>query len=168
MYKERLFMWRKATKENITFDEVMAFLKEASRHEHEIILGTDSQPFNTGTFLVTAIVVICKDQQYHCRYFYKEHSKRPIHHNLYERMYSEVQHTLDVASELKENITDVNMSIHLDVSSEITNHKTARFSRSLVAMVKGYGYERVEIKPNAWCASKLADRYTKRIPLWLK
>ena len=161
-------MWRTGTKKIIEYDCIISFLREASQYDHEIILGTDSQPFNSGTFLVTAIVVISSNQNYHCRYFYKEHEERPKHHNLYERIFSETDTTIKLACQLRKQVKDANLTIHLDVSDESTNTRTAKFSRSLVAMVKGYGYEKVEIKPNSWCASKLADRHTNRIPSWLR
>ena len=161
-------MWKTGTKKIIEYDCIIQFLKEASQYEHEIILGTDSQPFNTGTFLVSVIAVLCNNQEYHCRYFYTEHKNRPRHHSIYERIFCETQTTIDLACSLREIIPHANITIHLDVSNESTTHRTGRFSRSLVAMVRGYGYENVEIKPNAWCASKLADRHTKRIPSWLR
>jgi len=161
-------MWKTGTKKIIEYDSIVQFLKESSRYGHEIILGTDSQPFNTGTFLVSAIAVLSDNKEYHCRYFYTEHRKRPIHHNLYERIFCETQTTIDLACSIREIIPHANISIHLDVSNENTSHRTGRFSRSLVAMVRGYGYDSVEVKPNAWCASKLADKYTKRIPSWLR
>lgn len=161
-------MWKTGTKKIIEYDCIIQFLKEASRYGHEIVLGTDSQPFNSGTFLVSVIAVLCDNQEYHCRYFYTEHKNRPQHHNLYERIFSEAQITIEIACEIREILPLANISIHLDVNREETNHRTGRFSRSLVAMVRGYGYENVEIKPNAWCASKLADKYTKRIPSWLR
>jgi len=160
-------MWRRGSKEKTNFEEIVGFLKLATQYNHEIILGTDSQPFKSGTFLVTAIVILCESKQYDCRYFYKEHEERPIHHNLYERIYSEVDTTISIANRLREIINEANISIHIDVSSENTNNGTSRYSNALVAIAKGYGYQ-VEIKPNAWCASKLADKHTKRIPTWLK
>jgi predicted RNase H-related nuclease YkuK (DUF458 family) len=161
-------MWKTGTKKIIEYDCIIQFLKEASRYKHEIVLGTDSQPFNSGTFLVSVIAVLCDDPEYHCRYFYLEHKDRPKHHNLYERVFSEAQSTIEIACQITDAIPHANISIHLDVSHENTSHKTGRFSRSLVAMVRGYGYDSVEVKPNAWCASKLADKYTKRIPSWLR
>ena len=157
-------MWRKASKKIIEYDCMIQFLKEASKYEHEIILGTDSQPFNTGTFLVSAIVVLCENQEYHCRYFYKQYKERPRHHSIYERIFYETDTTIKLATQIRTIIPTANISIHLDVSNEKSTTKTARYSKSLVAMVRGYGYENVEIKPNAWCASKLADKFTKRIP----
>ena len=161
-------MWRTGTKKKIEYDCIIEFLKQATQHEHEIVLGTDSQPFNSGTFLVSVIAVLCNNQEYHCRYFYLEHKERPRHHNLYDRIFSEAQSTIEIACQITDTIPHANISIHLDVSSEKTSHKTGRFSRSLFAMVRGYGYDSVEIKPNAWCASKLADKHTKRIPAWLR
>lgn len=161
-------MWKRGTKKIIEYDCIIQFLKEASQYEHEIILGTDSQPFNSGTFLVTAVVVICNNKDYHCRYFYKEHDERPRHHNLFDRIFSETNTTIKIASEIRGAIPKANISIHLDVNNENSNTRTSRYSSTLVAMVRGYGYENVEIKPNAWCASKLADRHTKRIPSWLR
>lgn len=161
-------MWKTGTKKIIEYECIIQFLKEASQHNHEIVLGTDSQPFNTGTFLVSVIAVLCDNKEYHCRYFYTEHRSRPRHHSLYERIFCETQTTIDLASVIKEILPHANITIHLDVSNEKSTHRTGRFSRSLIAMVRGYGYEKVEIKPNAWCASKLADRHTKRIPSWLR
>jgi predicted RNase H-related nuclease YkuK (DUF458 family) len=161
-------MWKTGTKKIIEYNSIIQFLNEASQYGHEIVLGTDSQPFNTGTFLVSVIAVICEDIEYHSRYFYLEHKERPIHHNLYERIFCETQTTIDLACSIREIIPQANISIHLDVSHENTSHRTGRFSRSLVAMVRGYGYDSVEVKPNAWGASKLADKYTKRIPSWLR
>ena len=161
-------MWRRGSKKIIEYDCIIQFLKEASQYRHEIILGTDSQPFNTGTFLVSAIAVLSDNKEYHCRYFYTEHRNRPQHHSLYERIFCETQTTIDLACTIREIIPHANITIHLDVSSENSTHRTGRFSRSLVAIVRGYGYDSVEVKPNAWCASKLADRHTKRIPSWLR
>lgn len=159
-------MWRTGTKKIIEYDCIIEFLKKASQHEHEIVLGTDSQPFNSGTFLVSVIAIICNHAEYHCRYFYQQHEERPRHHSLYERIFFEAQTTIDLACSIREALPHTNISIHLDVSGEESSNQTGRFSRSLVAMVRGYGYDSVEIKPNAWCASKIADKYTKRIPSW--
>lgn len=161
-------MWRSGTKKIIKYECIIQFLREASQYEHEIILGTDSQPFNSGTFLATAIVVICNNKQYHCRYFYTQHENRPQHHNLYGRIFCETQTTIDLACKIRETIPHANITIHLDVSDENSNNRTGRFSRSLVAIVRGYGYDSVKVKPNAWCASKLADRHTKRLPSWMR
>ena len=161
-------MWKTGSKKKIEYDSIIQFLKQASQHEHEIILGTDSQPFNSGTFLVSAIAVLSSEDTYHGRYFYKQYEERPIHHNLYDRIFSEAQITIELACKIREKIPNANISIHLDVSDEKSTAKTGKFSRSLVAMVRGYGYESVEVKPNSWCASQLADKYTKRIPSWLR
>ena len=161
-------MWKTGSKKTILYDQILKYLKEVSSYKHEIILGTDSQPFHTGTFLVSAIAILCDEKEYHCKFFYKLHEQRPIHHNLYERIFSEAQTTIEIAGSIRNEIPQANITIHLDVSHENTKNKTSRFSTSLISMVKGYGYENVEVKPNAWCASQLADRYTKRIPSWLK
>tara|TARA_B100000674_G_C37713554_1_gene856322 strand:- start:67 stop:552 length:486 start_codon:yes stop_codon:yes gene_type:complete len=160
-------MWKTSNKKMIEYDSIVNFLKEAVAYDHQIVLGTDSQPFNSGTFLVTALVVLCQDRAYHCRYFYKEHANRPTHYSLYDRIYSEVDTTLNIAHILRDEIPQANFTIHLDVNHDIKRGKTAKFSTGLVAMVKGYGYQNVEIKPNAWCASKVADRHTKNIPAYL-
>lgn len=161
-------MWKRGTKKPIEYDSIIEFLKQASQYPHEIVLGTDSQPFFSGTFSVSVVAVVCEDLQYHCRYFYKEHSERPVHHNLYERIFSETQATIEIANDIRERIPSAKISIHLDVSDESSSAPTGRFSKSLVAMVRGYGYESVEVKPNSWCASKIADKYTKRLPSWVR
>jgi predicted RNase H-related nuclease YkuK (DUF458 family) len=161
-------MWKTGNKERIDYSSVVEFIESATRFEHEIILGTDSQPFRSGTFLVTVIAVLCKNRDYHARYFYREHPECPRHYSLYERIYSEVDLTLGVAGELRDEVPDANFSIHLDINHDVARGKTGKFSQSFIAMVRGYGYESVEVKPNAWCASRVADSHTKNIPAYLR
>lgn len=156
-------MWKTGSKTKIEYEGVLSFLELASAYEHQIYVGTDSQPFFSGTFLVTAIVVLSSEPEYHSRYFYLEHENRPRHHSLYERVFQETILSLQVAEEIRQRCPSARVEVHLDVSPEDSRGGTSRYSRGLVSMVRGYGYP-VEVKPNSWCASKVADHHTKRLP----
>jgi predicted RNase H-related nuclease YkuK (DUF458 family) len=159
-------MWKRGSGLTISKEEMISFLETTLCKEHQIVIGTDSQPYHKGAFMVTAIAVLCDDPNLHGRYFYLQHKESAPHHNLYERIYAEVMATLNIADEIRHGLSEgARLSIHLDVSPEGYG-STGRYSQGLVSMVRGYGYENVQIKPFSWCASKIADKYTKRAPLW--
>lgn len=54
-------------------------------------------------------------------------------------------------------VTDLNIEIHLDIGR---NGETRDLIKEVVGMVVGNGYE-AKIKPSAYAASHVADRYTK-------
>ena len=85
--------------------------------------------------------------------------------NLYSRISYETQLSIQTANSLREYTSsmsnDLNISIHLDVSSEKAKAKTSKYSNNLINLVKAYDFPNVEVKPNSWAASSVADKYTK-------
>lgn len=156
-------MWKTGSRKPTDIESVLSFLESASLTQHKIYVGTDSQPFFSGSFLVTAVAVLSLNPDYHSKYFYLEHEDQPRHHSLYERIFAETLLSLEVAMQIKEVAPQAEIEVHLDVSPEEARSQTSKYTRGLSALVRGYGYD-VEVKPNAWCASKVADHHTKRLP----
>ncbi len=129
----------------------------------EVVVGADSQPFKEGTFVVVAVCVLSNNTAHHGRCFHKSLPMLKPFMDLYTRLYTEFEATLEVANALKQAYPSMPIVIHLDVNSNERGY-THRWSKGLVSIAKGFGYERVEIKPNAWCASCIADKYTKKPP----
>lgn len=146
----------------LTFEEVfkklVEYIKEESHHRYNLIIGTDSL-LSTETLFVSAIVI--HRVGHGGRYFYKKFSYRKLE-SLRQRMFYETSLSLDLASLLRDKLSKNGFSklpveIHLDVG---TNGNTKEIIREVVGMVTGSGYAAV-IKPDAYGATKVADRHSK-------
>jgi predicted RNase H-related nuclease YkuK (DUF458 family) len=155
-------MWRNGKGDKVTLTDVLSFVEKAHASGSQVVVGTDSQPFNHGTFSVSVIAFLSNDRSVHGRYFYLEHSELTKHHNLFERIYHEVNLTINLIDSIKHLTPIEDIEVHIDVSPDNGKTKTSRWSNTLVSMVRGYGVREVCVKPSSWCASKLADAYTKK------
>jgi len=127
----------------------------------DVVVGADSQPFANGTLIVVAVCFLSPDKRYHGRCFHKKLPMLRPFMDLYSRVYAEMEASISVGQSLMRLYPSCPITIHLDVNSHPRGY-TYRWSSGLVSIVKGYGFDRVETKPNAWCASCVADKYTKR------
>ena len=154
-------MWRDARKKPIAWEEITALIT----YDSEVIVGTDSQPFSSAHCVVTALVVL-KDRAR--RFFYLE-ERVPIERerSLYERLLDETLRSVEVAQSLRERHPGVHISVHLDVQNMNGASRSSRYCNSLSSIVRGYGYMDVEVKPDSWVASSLADKFTKK-PSYLR
>ena len=153
-------MWQTGRKKQVSFYDVLSFLRKASRYDTTIFVGTDSQPHREGTLFVTAIAVTSSAEEYDCRYFYVKHPPIPSH-GLFNRIYSETEMSLGLAQDIQREVANANIEIHLDVSPAGSRAGTSQYSNILVSMVRGYGFQDVKIKPDSWCASAIADTHSK-------
>jgi predicted RNase H-related nuclease YkuK (DUF458 family) len=98
------------------------------------------------------------------KYYYAK-----LKHNKYmplrDRILQEANLSIETACSLREHCElidkQANIQIHLDVSSEESKNKTSRMSSSVINLVKAYNFEDVQIKPNSWAASYIADKHSK-------
>jgi len=126
---------------------------------YQIIVGTDSQKIKgNGYDFITAFIV--HHVGFGGIYFWRrEQVIKTI--SLKERIYQEAIMSL-VTSEnfvafFKSNgITKYNIQIHVDIGKK---GDTRELIQEVTGMIRGNGYE-VKIKPDAFGASKVADRHT--------
>lgn len=139
------------------FDEIVAYASRFPDDNYRLIVGTDSQ-LRDETCFVTALIV--HRQGKGGRFFYTR--KYESHaRSLRQRIFYEASLSLNVASLFTEKLAasghELNMEIHLDVG---TNGATKTLVKEVVGMVNGSGYF-CRIKPDAYGAASVADRYTK-------
>lgn len=154
-------MWRKPSTQKSWESLDEEILKVARSRGHEIVIGSDSQPFKDYVIIVTAIAFLSEDKSLHGRFFYKKYVERKPFASLYDRILRETMASIEVASSAREVCPYANISVHLDVSAPEAKNKTSKYSTSMSSIVKGYGFEQVEVKPHSWCASSIADALTK-------
>jgi len=158
--------WFKPNKAHINWQEICNNINYLvnNNYDHQIIIGTDSQPVANKTVVVVAVCIL-SDMEGFKRTFYYGKERVEKFKNLYSRISYETQLSIQTANSLREYTSsmsnDLNISIHLDVSSEKAKAKTSKYSNNLINLVKAYDFPNVEVKPNSWAASSVADKYTK-------
>ncbi|NLJ80732.1 MAG: hypothetical protein GX335_06895 [Firmicutes bacterium] len=139
------------------FEEILAYASLFPEDNYRLIVGTDSQ-LRDETCFVTALIV--HRQGKGGRFFYTRKYERHAH-SLRQRIFYEASLSLNVASLFTERLAasgrELNLEIHLDVG---TNGATKTLVKEVVGMVNGSGYF-CRIKPEAYGAATVADRYTK-------
>ncbi len=156
------------TKGNLSFLEVvkemMAYIKEKPDKDYEVIVGCDSSSDKEPHFPV-ALVILRKGEG--GRFFLKRISyKNRKFYNWKERILQEVLISCEIAISLREALREEIKKeklvlgyefkyIHADVG---TGGATKDMIREVVGLIKGNGFE-AKIKPEAYVASVVADRY---------
>ncbi len=150
---------------NQMVEEIFAFMESLPEREYEIIVGCDSSS-GIEPFFPIAVVVLRKGSggrfflqkvKYHKRKFY----------NLHQRILEEVYLSCDLALLLREKIQEEYLKrksnlkyqfkyIHADVGE---NGVTKDMIKEVVGLIRGNGFE-AKIKPEAYVATVVADRYT--------
>ena len=91
------------------------------------------------------------------RVFYRRERTRATR-SLAEKLFAEVAKSLDVAQTLSSFFTN-EVIVHVDANVD-ERHRSSRYVQALAGMVVGYGYQ-VRVKPEAWCATHVADFVVK-------
>lgn len=140
------------------YQDVVAFMREDRDASYKLIVGSDSQTRQDLVF-VTAIVIhrLGKGARY---YYQRTHHRRMS--SLRQRILFETSLSLAVAGELERLFAEhgpaeLDMEVHIDIGPD---GDTRELIREIVGMVLGSGFD-AKIKPDAYAASSVADRYTK-------
>jgi predicted RNase H-related nuclease YkuK (DUF458 family) len=127
---------------------------------HRLVIGTDSQPRANQTEATFVTAVILHDVGHGARYYV--HKEEHAHmHSLRQRMFTEASLSIQTGALLTERLQPFNEDWHIEIHLDIgENGVTKQWIREIVSWIEGNGYE-ARIKPDAFGASKVADRYTK-------
>ncbi len=142
-----------------TFKAITAYADEQPEEQNKLIIGTDSQSYIDSVCFVTAIIIHRVGKG--ARYFFRRQRKHHMH-SIRQRIYYETYLSLEVATLLTAKLAEngnqgLNVEFHLDVGKQ---GETKELIREVVGMVIGSGFQAC-IKPDAYGASKVADKYTK-------
>lgn len=139
--------------------KITGFVHSAPDYSYRIIIGADSQTRgNEGIAFVTALIVHRVGGG--GIYFWKKyHRDRP--YSLREKIYEEACASLEFANEFLHllkgtpELLQFDLEIHVDIGE---GGPTREMISEVVAMIQSNGY-RVKTKPDAYGASKVADRH---------
>ena len=157
-------MWLTGSGKKVIFKDILNILYEfCDNDEHVIFVGTDSFRDSTNFVYTTAICLICKESNYHCRYFYKKSKIKNVDKkkdDLFIRLFKETDDSIETAHKIRDYLSYANIEVHLDISNENTNTRTAKWASSLTGIVAGNGFD-FKLKPYSIAASSVADKHTK-------
>ncbi len=141
--------------------DVVDFVAEDDQSKYSIVVGTDSGLHNGKNGLAEFVSVVTVHRVgKHGRYFWK---KIPaiMTFNRRDRILKEANFSLELAqrvvAELRNKLDRVPyvFEIHVDIGE---NGPTKEMIQEIVGMIRGNGFE-AKIKPDAYAANKVADRY---------
>lgn len=154
-------VWKSAKNEKICLNDIASILKKvALNKEHKVIVGTDSVRLGDNFVFASAICILNKNF-YDRKYFYTKHkSDNPSYADLSVRLLKETKDSLDIAFELTNLVSDVNIEIHADVNPE-DSHMSSRYLGMVSGYILGCGFD-VKVKPESYVASAVADFHTRK------
>jgi predicted RNase H-related nuclease YkuK (DUF458 family) len=120
-----------------------------------IHVGTDSKNRARRTNFVTAVAI--RRPGAAARVIYTTLST-PRMHNLAQRLVHEAQLSINVGNYLAERVPQ-DIVLHIDANPD-ARHRSSRLANSLAGMGLGSGFQ-VRLKPEAWCATCVADHVVK-------
>ena len=121
----------------------------------KLYIGTDSIQLRYSTLYATALCFWHSGNGVHVVF---SRTKTLKVKDLYTRLWAEVEMSLELANQLKNN-HQIEATVDLDINSN-KKYKSFIAHDAAVGMIKGYGFV-VRTKPDAWAASAAADLLCK-------
>ncbi|MFH1099103.1 MAG: ribonuclease H-like YkuK family protein [Candidatus Uhrbacteria bacterium] len=139
-------------------DELCTFLAEETTAAYCVTIGSDSEQRAGAVEFVSAIVIHRKGRG--ARYFYMRTTQSPFP-TLRERIWHEAILSTSLARSVLDALTTreawySDIEVHVDIGE---NGETKKLIREICGFVRASGFP-VCIKPEAYAAAAVADRYT--------
>lgn len=149
MFKERQF----------DFDEVRTAIKE-SPDDSSIYIGADSKQYTSEGvhYVAYCTVIILHYGSAHGATIFKALRIDRDYGQLRTRLMAEVTDAIAAGYELIDHIEDRSMEIHLDINTNM-QHKSSVLVKEASGYVLGSLGIQPKLKPEAFAASSVADRY---------
>ena len=147
-------MWKTLSGKNVVdiVEEIHELVGDDDRVLH---IGTDAQHRGGKTDFVTVITVLNPGKG--GRVFYKRERMKRMK-SLAQKLFRETELSIGVAVILSEALAQ-DITVHVDANEDL-KHKSSNYVQALAGMVVGHGFK-VEVKPNSWCATHVADHVVK-------
>ncbi len=153
--------WNTGSGTSKPFNDILEEAKEHSRNNGTVYIGTDSFFRKDHCIFSSAICLYGADDQQGGRYFFRRVKiDKKQFPSLSIRMIKEAEQTINLAQNISENIPNVKLELHLDISSTDKGEGTSYLANMLIGYVKGSGFD-CKIKPDAFAAASIADKHSK-------
>ncbi len=138
--------------------KITAYMEEVPDQKYRVVIGTDSQMHNKKEADFVSALIVHRVGSGGIYFWTREKREKP--YALRERIYEEATRSMGLAEEFlqafKDNVLEYDLEIHVDVGRL---GETRAMINEVVGMIRGSGFK-VKIKPEAYGAQSVADRYT--------
>jgi len=138
--------------------KIAAYMEEDPDQKYRVVIGTDSQTHNRREVDFVSALIVHRIGSGGIYFWQREKVERP--YALRERIYEEASRSMSLAQEFlqafKEKVLKYDLEIHVDVGRL---GETRAMINEVVGMIRGGGFK-VKIKPEAYGAATVADKYT--------
>ena len=148
-------MWK--TLNEVPVPDLEAFVKEAAKDGQTVHVGTDS--LQTGRYTQFVTVVVIHTPMKGGRAIYRREKVARIT-SLRERLLKEVWKSVTTALEIT-GVLKGDLFVHID-ANPVVKHASSKYIQELVGMVVGQGFK-AKVKPEAFCASTVADHVVRHL-----
>lgn len=141
-------------------EEIIRYMKADNQHRYKIVIGTDSNGFESSAFLVDFVTAIVVQRVGNGgRYFWRL-AELGKFYTLRDRIIQEVMLSLEAAKEILTVLKTFEMpnfdfEIHADIGEK---GKTNTMIQEVVGMIRANNFE-ARTKPESYAASNVADRH---------
>jgi len=153
--------WKTPSGDTILYNDMIKQVRDHTNNGGQTYIGTDSFVEKRRCVFATAICFHGahnqKGGQYLYRRTYHDRNEFPI---LITRILAEVQNTIELALKVTEEVPQVDIELHLDISSTDAGNGTSRFAKMLTGYAESSGFD-YKIKPEAWASQSVADKHSK-------
>ncbi len=137
---------------------ITAYMEEVPDQKYRVVIGTDSQMHNKKEADFVSALIIHRVGSGGIYFWTREKVPKP--YALRERIYEEATRSMGLAERFlqafEEKVLKYDLEIHVDVGRL---GETRQMINEVVGMIRGSGFK-VKIKPEAYGAATVADRYT--------
>jgi uncharacterized protein len=153
--------WRTPAGKPLTMSQVFDEIKEHVRNEGKVYVGTDSFIDKNRCAFATAICLHGARGQRGGKYFFRKvFLKKQNFPSMVQRIFREVQDSIEIAMNISEHVPSAQIELHLDVSPANVGNGTSKISEMVTGYAKASGFD-CKIKPDAWASQSVADKHSK-------
>jgi predicted RNase H-related nuclease YkuK (DUF458 family) len=139
--------------------QILSFMAAEPEAKYKLVIGTDSQPKNGNEVDFVSALVVHRQGRGGIYFWRRKLEKK--NYVLRQRIYQEATLSLELADEFLEatkqdGISRFDVEIHVDIGEY---GETKEMINEVIGIIRGSGFA-VQIKPESYAASKVADRHT--------
>lgn len=147
-------MWVDAKGNQKKFDEIIAQIDNGC----EVFVGSDSQ-LNNDSWVCASIICLYRPGNGGKFFVLRDIKSKGTYSCLEDRLLSEVYSSIDVAAQIRKICPNLKIHVHADVASS-PKSKSNKVAKLVESYISGMGFT-AGIKPDAWAAAAIADRFTR-------
>jgi predicted RNase H-related nuclease YkuK (DUF458 family) len=151
--------WCDADGKQVQHTQIIDELRIYASMGGKIFVGADSMYRNDKCVFACTIAMHDAKQKIAKYYFRKERDYSTLYSKLSEKINKEVDLALTAALEIRDNIPNADIEVHVDIGKKKKN-STRFLVNQIRGWVTGLGFVCC-IKPDSWASSDIADWHTK-------